>query len=81
MQEQSVPAERGPKARTRKLMLETAIGLMQRGQTPSVRAVAEAIGALALDRDLRASMGRKGLHRVQAEFTWEIAASRVASLA
>jgi AcrR family transcriptional regulator len=40
--EQSVPAERGPKARTRKLMLETAIGLMQRGQTPSVSAVAEA---------------------------------------
>ena len=40
--EQPVPAERGPKARTRKLMLETAIGLMQRGQTPSVSAVAEA---------------------------------------
>jgi len=36
------PTERGPKARTRKLMLETAIGLMQRGQTPSVSAVAEA---------------------------------------
>jgi len=40
--EQPGPAERGPKARTRKLMLETAIGLMQRGQTPSVSAVAEA---------------------------------------
>lgn len=40
--EQSIPTERGPKARTRKLMLETAIGLMQRGQTPSVSAVAEA---------------------------------------
>jgi AcrR family transcriptional regulator len=40
--EQSIPVERGPKARTRKLMLETAIGLMQRGQTPSVSAVAEA---------------------------------------
>ena len=40
--EQPIPAERGPKARTRKLMLETAIGLMQRGQTPSVSAVAEA---------------------------------------
>jgi AcrR family transcriptional regulator len=40
--EQPSPAERGPKARTRKLMLETAIGLMQRGQTPSVSAVAEA---------------------------------------
>ncbi len=37
-------AERGPRARTRKLMLETAIGLMQRGQTPSVSAVAEAAG-------------------------------------
>lgn len=40
--EQPSPAERGPKARTRKLMLETAIALMQRGQTPSVSAVAEA---------------------------------------
>lgn len=40
--EQSTPVERGPKARTRKLMLETAIALMQRGQTPSVSAVAEA---------------------------------------
>jgi len=40
--EQPAPAERGPKARTRKLMLETAIALMQRGQTPSVSAVAEA---------------------------------------
>jgi len=39
---QPAPAERGPKARTRKLMLETAIALMQRGQTPSVSAVAEA---------------------------------------
>lgn len=36
------PAERGPRARTRKLMLETAIALMQQGQTPSVSAVAEA---------------------------------------
>jgi len=41
-QEQPGSAERGPKARTRKLMLETAIALMQRGQTPSVSAVAEA---------------------------------------
>jgi AcrR family transcriptional regulator len=41
-EEHPVSAERGPKARTRKLMLETAIGLMQRGQTPSVSAVAEA---------------------------------------
>jgi AcrR family transcriptional regulator len=40
--EPPVPAERGPKARTRKLMLDTAIALMQRGQTPSVSAVAEA---------------------------------------
>jgi len=40
--EQPGPVERGPKARTRKLMLETAIALMQRGQTPSVSAVAEA---------------------------------------
>lgn len=40
--EQPSPVERGPKARTRKLMLETAIALMQRGETPSVSAVAEA---------------------------------------
>jgi AcrR family transcriptional regulator len=41
--EQFQPAEpRGASARTRKLMLETAIGLMQKGQTPSVSDVAEA---------------------------------------
>lgn len=34
--------ERGPRARTRKLLLETAIALMQAGQTPSVSEVAEA---------------------------------------
>ena len=33
---------RGPRARTRKLMLETAVALMQRGETPSVSDVAEA---------------------------------------
>lgn len=37
-------AERGPRARTRKLMLETAVALMQGGQTPSVSGVAEAAG-------------------------------------
>ncbi len=37
-------AERGPRARTRKLMLETAVALMQDGQTPSVSDVAEAAG-------------------------------------
>lgn len=35
---------RGASARTRKLMLQTAIGLMQHGQTPSVSDVAEAAG-------------------------------------
>ena len=35
---------RGAKARTRRLMLSTAIGLMQRGETPSVSSVAEAAG-------------------------------------
>jgi len=35
---------RGARARTRKLMLETAITLMQRGVTPSVSDVAEAAG-------------------------------------
>ena len=35
-------AERGPKARTRRLMLEAAIRLMQAGITPSVSEVAEA---------------------------------------
>jgi AcrR family transcriptional regulator len=34
--------ERGPRARTRRLMLETATRLMQDGQTPSVSEVAEA---------------------------------------
>lgn len=36
--------ERGPKARTRRLMLETASRLMQAGATPSVSEVAEAAG-------------------------------------
>jgi AcrR family transcriptional regulator len=36
--------ERGARARTRKLMLETAISLMQQGETPSVTEVAEAAG-------------------------------------
>lgn len=35
---------RGARARTRKLMLETAISLMQQGETPSVSDVAEAAG-------------------------------------
>jgi AcrR family transcriptional regulator len=35
---------RGPRARTQKLMLETAIGLMQSGLSPSVSDVAEAAG-------------------------------------
>lgn len=35
---------RGARARTRKLMLETAISLMQQGATPSVSDVAEAAG-------------------------------------
>ena len=38
----SEEAERGPKARTRRLMLEAAIRLMQAGITPSVSEVAEA---------------------------------------
>lgn len=38
----SEKAERGPKARTRRLMLETATRLMQAGVTPSVSEVAEA---------------------------------------
>ncbi len=33
---------RGPRARTRKLMLETAVALMQQGQTPSISDVAQA---------------------------------------
>ena len=42
---QTPPAEeRGPRARTRKLMLETASRLMQAGATPSVSEVAEASG-------------------------------------
>lgn len=37
-------AERGPRARTRRLMLDTAVSLMQAGRTPSVSDVAEAAG-------------------------------------
>lgn len=40
--ESGAVAERGPRARTRKLMLETATRLMQSGVTPSVSEVAEA---------------------------------------
>ncbi|UXN74059.1 TetR/AcrR family transcriptional regulator [Devosia sp. A8/3-2] len=36
--------ERGAKARTRRLMLDAAIGLMQSGMTPSVTGVAETAG-------------------------------------
>ena len=39
-----VEVERGPKARTRRLMLETASRLMQDGVTPSVTEAAEAAG-------------------------------------
>jgi AcrR family transcriptional regulator len=40
----AIDPPRGPRARTRKLMLETAVALMQAGQTPSVSDVAEAAG-------------------------------------
>ncbi|MDX8515258.1 TetR/AcrR family transcriptional regulator [Mesorhizobium captivum] len=40
--EQMPAAEKGPRARTRRLMLETATRLMQAGVTPSVSEVAEA---------------------------------------
>ncbi|CDX23792.1 Regulatory protein TetR [Mesorhizobium sp. ORS 3324] len=40
--EQAPAAEKGPRARTRRLMLETATRLMQSGVTPSVSEVAEA---------------------------------------
>jgi AcrR family transcriptional regulator len=42
--ESDVVEPRGARARTRKLMLETAISLMQEGETPSVTEVAEAAG-------------------------------------
>lgn len=42
--EQSAAPLRGARARTRKLMLDTAVGLMQQGATPSVSDVAEAAG-------------------------------------
>jgi len=41
-QEQAIADERGPRARTRRLMLETATRLMQQGAVPSVTEVAEA---------------------------------------
>lgn len=41
-QENETPAERGPKARTRRLMLAAATRLMQSGVVPSVTDVAEA---------------------------------------
>ncbi|MEO5808029.1 TetR/AcrR family transcriptional regulator [Devosia sp.] len=40
--EDAEAAPKGPRARTTRLMLETAIGLMQKGNTPSVSEVAEA---------------------------------------
>jgi AcrR family transcriptional regulator len=43
-QMQGREAERGPRARTRRLMLETASRLMQGGTTPSVTEAAEAAG-------------------------------------
>ena len=44
LDESAEMVERGPRARTRKLMLETATRLMQAGATPSVSDVAEASG-------------------------------------
>lgn len=44
MDDQLAPEPRGASARTRKLMLDTAIGLMQGGRTPSVSDVAETAG-------------------------------------
>ncbi|MBO6727236.1 MAG: TetR/AcrR family transcriptional regulator [Rhizobiaceae bacterium] len=41
-QQNAEQAEKGPSARTRRLMLETATRLMQEGRTPSVSEVAEA---------------------------------------
>lgn len=41
-EETAEEAERGPRARTRRLMLEVATRLMQAGETPSVSEVAEA---------------------------------------
>ncbi|MEX0954093.1 MAG: TetR/AcrR family transcriptional regulator [Rhizobiaceae bacterium] len=41
-QQHAEEAQRGPRARTRRLMLETATRLMQDGKTPSVSEVAEA---------------------------------------
>ena len=41
-QAEAISSERGPRARTRKLMLQAAIQLMQSGITPSVTEVAEA---------------------------------------
>lgn len=43
-QESEIEGERGPRARTRRLMLDTASRLMQAGATPSVSEVAEAAG-------------------------------------
>ncbi|MEQ1770498.1 MAG: TetR/AcrR family transcriptional regulator [Devosia sp.] len=42
--EQTGVAIRGAAARTRRLMLQTAVDLMQRGETPSISAAAEAAG-------------------------------------
>ncbi len=44
LDESAEMVERGPRARTRRLMLETATRLMQAGATPSVSDVAEASG-------------------------------------
>lgn len=43
-QESGTSGERGPRARTRRLMLDTASRLMQAGATPSVSDVAQAAG-------------------------------------
>ena len=39
-----IPDRRGPRARTARLMLDTAVRMMQAGEVPSVTAVAEAAG-------------------------------------
>lgn len=44
VEEEAAAAPRGARARTKRLMLDTAVRLMQEGDTPSVTAVAEAAG-------------------------------------
>ena len=68
------PAIAGCTGGTGSAVLDAVTGLRVDGER--VEAIADAIGRLLQDVDLRATLGRAGLARVSAEFAWERVAEK-----